>query len=92
MKKILVTAVALALVGGAGYLAYRFFTKNKIKTKDDAIKYLKNNLADTSGSRLATISGWDGGFLINWATAMRDGNTMFMYNGKQYLTKTARAV
>lgn len=78
--------IAVALIGVAGYFAFRYFTRTK---RAYINVLLKNNV--TTGSSVALMT-FDEPFLRAWAKAAKKAEKTFDYSGKTYNTQGGKTV
>ena len=86
MNKNVIGIVAVVLVGGAVFLAYKMSVKGNLRLARQIIKD-----GNFSGGEVA-LAQFDEPFLKEWAKASRRRNQTFTYLGKVYNTIGGKAV
>jgi hypothetical protein len=82
MNKNIKGIIAVLVIGGLGYFAYKKL--GKPKSVDVVSNYLDSIFGGDSKEK---VSKFDKGYVDNWSEAIMNGSQTFEYNGKTYITK-----
>jgi len=78
-KVIAIATLATVLVGG--YMIYKTKFWVKKPTLSESIDFI---IASKKASNREVLQGFDSGYVISWATAIKNNKATFKFNGKKY--------